>query len=305
MFLSTSTQTRALISEFSIVTKENATQNWTIYDIAFIDEETLKEFYGIALAKGRKVFVQSETLSEDFSDGSINGGLYNNLFGKMPLPWVRFFLQNEMEILAISKDLEFMTRKNGRLITPGPEKVFRQFDLIKPSEVRVIIVGQDPYPIEGMADGVAFSTFQTTVPRSLANIYKELAYEKIPHCRHPNLDHLVRQGCFLINASWTTVVGTTRSHSTMWQGFTTSLISFVLDSNPDRKLILTAFGKDAAKLCAKFAGRAAVFETAHPAPNSFSKFYKCGIFSKINTLLDPQLNFLVNKNVQGSSAING
>lgn len=115
----------------------------------------------------------------------------------------------------------------NRTVFPHPSKVFRVFDLVKPDEVRVVILGQDPYHTPGVADGLAFSTTsQNRIPPSLLNIFKEIETEyNLPCEKNPDLTRWAEQGVLLLNASLSVRSGEANSHADFgWHTFTDAVI---------------------------------------------------------------------------------
>ena len=78
--------------------------------------------------------------------------------------------------------------------TPTHEDVFRAFEMVKPEDVKVVIIGQDPYPTPGDADGLSFSTRATKVPRSLQNMFKVIKEDFDIENSSPDLTNWAKQG---------------------------------------------------------------------------------------------------------------
>ncbi|MCW9054737.1 MAG: uracil-DNA glycosylase [Candidatus Pacebacteria bacterium] len=116
----------------------------------------------------------------------------------------------------------------ARSVFPPPQQVFRAFELCEPQDVRVVILGQDPYHTPGVADGLAFSTHsENRVPPSLQNIFKEIESEYHKDCnKDPNLTRWEKQGVLLLNASLSVRSGEANSHAEYgWHTFTDAVIS--------------------------------------------------------------------------------
>src|SRR5688500_11112275 len=114
-------------------------------------------------------------------------------------------------------------RDSGKRIFPRPNHWFNALDLTPLEDVRVVILGQDPYHGEGQAHGLCFSVQPgTRTPPSLVNIYKELETDLgIPRARHGCLEHWARQGVLLLNAVLTVEMGRAASHQGRgWERFT-------------------------------------------------------------------------------------
>ena len=112
-------------------------------------------------------------------------------------------------------------------VFPHPSRVFRAFELTKPEDVRVVIMGQDPYHTPGVADGLAFSTLPgNPIPPSLQNMFKEIESEFGYQCeRNPDLTRWATQGVLLLNASLSVRSGAANSHADIgWHAFTDAAI---------------------------------------------------------------------------------
>lgn len=165
---------------------------------------------------------------------------------------------------------------------PASENIFSAFS-ISPESIKVVIVGQDPYPTPGDATGLAFSVNRSNnLPRSLRNIFSELHNDLgEPYRENGDLSDWVDQGVFLINRILTTPVGKPLGHSKIgWQEFTNRAIDIAARNGAIGFLM----GKPAASLRDKFESSVT---TAHPSPLSAHRgFFGSRPFSKINTLLD-------------------
>ena len=175
-------------------------------------------------------------------------------------------------------------------ITPKIDRVYYALSLLNPKDVKVIILGQDPYPTLNVANGLAFSVSKNTpIPQSLKNIYKELNIEygyKIPQT-NGDLTDWAKQGVLLLNTSLTTIVGKPNSMKKIgWQIFTNHLIE-KLSSLNDHKRVYLLFGNEAIKkenLLNK--ENSLIIKCVHPSPLSASRgFFNSNCFKKVNELL--------------------
>jgi uracil-DNA glycosylase len=183
----------------------------------------------------------------------------------------------------------------GHRVLPSPSNVLRAFR--QPlAEVRVLIVGQDPYPTPGHAVGLAFSVDGRTrpIPRSLANIYKELEADLgYPARVHGDLGAWADQGVLLLNRVLSVREGAAGSHRGKgWETITTAAVSAVAARRaPDgRRLPLVAvlWGKDAEGM-RPLLGETPVVASVHPSPLSASRgFFGSRPFSRANALLEEQ-----------------
>ncbi|MEK7063287.1 MAG: uracil-DNA glycosylase [Patescibacteria group bacterium] len=173
-------------------------------------------------------------------------------------------------------------------VFPHPSRVFRAFELVKPSEVRVVILGQDPYHTPGVADGLAFSTVPPSpVPPSLQNIFKEIAAEfGTPPSRDPNLTRWAEQGVLLLNASLSVRSGQANSHADMgWHLFTDAAIAAI--SHTQEHVVFMLWGAFARKKAVLIdASKHLALESAHPSPlSAHNGFLGNGHFKLANDYL--------------------
>lgn len=177
---------------------------------------------------------------------------------------------------------------NEHDLTPAQEDVFRAFDLVDPEDVRVIILGQDPYPTAGDADGLAFSTRATKTPRSLRNIFNETG------CQHASnsLDAWAKQGVLLVNTSPVCIVGQAGSLTKEGKPLFDLLANF-LRQNPQVVVVLWG-GKAHITYTATGATNPTIV-TSHPSPLSARRgeapFVGSRVFDRINQLLDQPIDW--------------
>jgi uracil-DNA glycosylase len=179
-------------------------------------------------------------------------------------------------------------RERGRRIFPKGSEWFRALDLTPLEEVRVVILGQDPYHGEGQAHGLCFSV-QPGVqpPPSLVNIYKELQSDLgIKPARHGFLEHWAKQGVLLLNSVLTVEMGRAASHRERgWERFTDRIIREV-NAKPE-PVVFMLWGSYAQKKAAFVdPSRHLVLKAPHPSPlSAHSGFFGCRHFSKANAFL--------------------
>ncbi|MGO4382719.1 uracil-DNA glycosylase [Specibacter sp. RAF43] len=177
----------------------------------------------------------------------------------------------------------------GTGFLPPPTKVLRA--LTTPlAGVKVLLVGQDPYPTPGHSVGLAFAVDRRTrpLPRSLNNIYKELQTDLgIAPATHGDLSAWAGQGVLLLNRVLTVAPGATGSHRRRgWEEVTEAVITAL--AGRDRPLVSVLWGRDAQRLAPLLAGTA-VIESAHPSPLSASRgFFGSRPFSRVNEQLAAQ-----------------
>jgi len=176
----------------------------------------------------------------------------------------------------------------GKRIFPRGSDWFRALDLTPLEDVRVVILGQDPYHGEGQAHGLCFSVRPgTRTPPSLVNIYKEMETDLgIPPARHGFLEHWAKQGVLLLNAVLTVQMGLAASHQGRgWERFTDAVIRLV--NARAKPVVFMLWGSHAQKKAAFVdAGRHLVLRSPHPSPlSAHSGFFGSKPFSKANAFL--------------------
>jgi uracil-DNA glycosylase len=180
-------------------------------------------------------------------------------------------------------------RAAGGEILPAPANILRAFQ--RPlSAIKVLVVGQDPYPTPGHSIGLCFAVERHVrpLPRSLANIYKELDSDLgIPPAPHGDLTAWADQGVLLLNRVLTVEAGKTGAHRRKgWEELTELAVrSLVARGGP---LVVVLWGRDAQNLTPLLDAVPRI-ESAHPSPLSASRgFFGSRPFSRINELLRAQ-----------------
>lgn len=186
------------------------------------------------------------------------------------------------------KDFLVQERREHTIYPPAPD-VFNALRFTPLDNVKVLILGQDPYHRPGQAHGLSFSVRPgVTIPPSLRNIYKELR-EDIPGFtppRHGYLRHWAEQGILMLNAVLTVREGQANSHQGKgWETFTDAVIRAV-NSREERVVFVLwgAYARKKAKLIT--APQHIIIESAHPSPLSEARFFGTRPFSKVNAALE-------------------
>ncbi|MGB4659444.1 MAG: uracil-DNA glycosylase [Mobilitalea sp.] len=177
---------------------------------------------------------------------------------------------------------------NSDVVYPNADDIFNAFHFTPLSEVKVVILGQDPYHNEGQAHGLCFSVKpEVDIPPSLVNIYKEL--ESDLGCYLPNngyLEKWAKQGVLLLNTVLTVRAHQANSHKGMgWERFTDSVIQAV--NAQDRPIVFLLWGKPAQMKCNMLNNpKHLILQAPHPSPlSSYRGFFGCKHFSKTNEFL--------------------
>ena len=175
----------------------------------------------------------------------------------------------------------------GKRIFPPGSQIFHAFDLTPVKDVKVVILGQDPYHGPGQAHGLSFSVPEgVPAPPSLKNIFKEIETDLgVKMSGYPNLEKWARQGVLLLNAVLTVRSGEAASHSRIgWQEFTDAVIKYISDNCEGVVFMLWGnFARTKAELIDR--SRHVVLEAAHPSPLARGAFFGCRHFSRANAAL--------------------
>lgn len=199
--------------------------------------------------------------------------------------WAEALQPVAADIAALGERLRAETAA-GRGYLPAGDRVLRAFQ--RPmADVRVLIVGQDPYPTPGHPIGLSFAVdaHVRPIPRSLGNIYRELEADLgIPPVAHGDLSAWTSQGVLLLNRVLTVAPGAPASHRGWgWERVTEHAIRALVDRA--QPLVAILWGKDAANL-RPLLGDTAIVASPHPSPLSASRgFFGSRPFSRANELL--------------------
>ncbi len=178
-------------------------------------------------------------------------------------------------------------KASGKTIFPPGSQIFRAFELTPLNDVKVVILGQDPYHGPGQAHGLSFSVPGTMpTPPSLKNIFKEIETDLgVSMSGYPDLEKWARQGVLLLNAILTVRSGEAASHSRIgWEEFTDAVIRCI--SNSCEGVVFMLWGNFArGKNVLVDRSRHCVLEAAHPSPLARGAFFGCRHFSQANSYL--------------------
>jgi len=184
---------------------------------------------------------------------------------------------------TLAKRLED-ARTKGAILYPPREQIYCAFKDCGPDEVRVVILGQDPYHGYGQAMGLSFSVpAGVKIPPSLRNIYREVSPGQAPHRVSGDLSDWSAQGVLLLNASLTVEDATPGAHAKWgWHFFTDAIISHLVTEQ--KGIVFMLWGKHAEAKSAMIDGGSHLVLTApHPSPLSAHRgFLGCGHFEAAN-----------------------
>ena len=204
------------------------------------------------------------------------------------LDWTTFLLDELHKDYFIKLQNHINNEYKTKTIFPAYDTIFRAFNLLPLSEVKVVIIGQDPYHGVNQANGLAFSvSSKSIIPPSLKNIYKELVDDIA--CEYPangNLEEWAKQGVLLINTVLTVEKAKANSHRKIgWGNFTDTVIKKL--SNKSENLVFILWGGSAQKKEALVdVNKHLIIKSPHPSPlSSYRGFFGSKPFSQTNTYL--------------------
>ncbi len=181
-------------------------------------------------------------------------------------------------------------RNDGKTIYPPGPLIFNAFNLTPFDQVKVVIIGQDPYHGPGQAQGLSFSVPEgIPLPPSLQNIFKEMGNDlSVNISRSGCLEDWAHQGVFLLNSVLTVRAGQPTSHGNIgWQRFTDEVIKTI--SERKEGIIFLLWGNYArSKRELIDTSKHFILEAAHPSPLARGAFFGCRHFSKTNEILISQ-----------------
>lgn len=202
--------------------------------------------------------------------------------------WNLFF--NNLPINDIY--LKIQEESYGKKIFPPKELIFNAFNFFEPKNLKVIIIGQDPYHKQNQANGLSFSVNKDmAIPPSLKNIYKELSSDvKCDIPDHGDLTKWCEQGVLLLNNVLTVYEGmpNDKTHKKLWEPITQTLIKRISELLPNLVFILWGNNAKAIKKYISNIESHLILEGGHPSPlnrNIQQNFYRKKFFSKANEYL--------------------
>lgn len=176
---------------------------------------------------------------------------------------------------------------SGRAVYPAPKNIFNAFNLCPLEQVKVVIIGQDPYHEPGQAHGLCFSVLPPTpIPPSLVNIYKEIESDLgRPSVTHGDLTHWAQQGVLLLNATLTVRAHAAASHvGRGWETFTDAVIRTVATRDNIVYMLWGSYAQRKAEFVDP--ARNLILKSAHPSPLSAHRgFFGNHHFSQANDYL--------------------
>ncbi|KAF2076714.1 hypothetical protein CYY_001971 [Polysphondylium violaceum] len=231
----------------------------------------------------------SDTEVENDQDNSTQAGYYDDIQDYITDAGWRDCLSKEFQLSYFKNLVKKLNERHGKEpIYPPKEEIFSALNYTHFDNVKVVIVGQDPYHGPGQAHGLSFSVkMGVAPPPSLKNMYKELStdIEGFVPPKHGFLEKWANQGVFLLNAALTVEQSNPNSHKDFgWYTFTDAILKKLNESkSPIVFLLWGGFAqKKGAKLDTK---KHLVLKSGHPSPLSIKHFEGCKHFSKANEFL--------------------
>ncbi|TLP98280.1 uracil-DNA glycosylase [Nesterenkonia salmonea] len=214
--------------------------------------------------------------------------VFENLVDPLDPGWERALAPAEPQFAAVAEKLK-RRRAQGEQILPAPENVLRAFR--QPfDEVKVLVIGQDPYPTPGHPIGMSFAVAADVrpLPRSLGNIFKELQSDLgIAPSLHGDLTHWAQQGVLMLNRVLTVQAGEPASHRGIgWEAVTETAVRALAESG--KPLVSILWGVQARQLqpILNAGSHTEVIVSPHPSPLSASRgFFGSRPFSRTNEAL--------------------
>ncbi|MFL2716549.1 MAG: uracil-DNA glycosylase [Gammaproteobacteria bacterium] len=178
-------------------------------------------------------------------------------------------------------------KNKGLEIFPNEDLLFNAYNLCALSDIKVVIFGQDPYPKKGQANGLSFSSnFDNKIPKSLANIFKEIESDLGIKNTSPDLKIWAHQGVLLLNRYLSVEEGKPQSHSSIgWDKLTIATLKLLNDKR--QNIVYLLWGNESKKL-AEFINneKNLVLKSPHPSPlSAYKGFFGCKHFSQANSYL--------------------
>lgn len=212
----------------------------------------------------------------------------NSLFHTLPIEW-KTFLQLDEKDPVYEKLYTFIKDQEMTHCVFPPEKLrFTAFKLTPPDQVRVVIIGQDPYHDVGQAHGLAFSVQKKTqIPPSLRNIFVELQnnFKRPFDTSNGDLTPWAKQGVLLLNRVLTVNAHCANSHAGQgWESFTQLVIEKL--NKQKKAIVFVLWGDKAQKLSHMITTPHYILQCAHPSPlSAYRGFLGSNIFNQINSHL--------------------
>jgi len=202
--------------------------------------------------------------------------------------WISIFEKEFSKKYFQKINSEVNNCSSNKLLCPKKENIFKAFEKTNFTDLKIVILGQDPYHGNDQANGLAFAVNENQkTPPSLRNIFKEIKNDLNHHTQtKKNLEFWAKQGVLLLNSSLTVKLGTANSHSNLgWDLFTNNILKEI--SLLKNKVVFILWGNYAQKkeILIDFK-KHLILKAPHPSPlSAYRGFFGCKHFSKANEFL--------------------
>jgi len=202
--------------------------------------------------------------------------------------WISIFEKEFSKKYFQKINSEVNNCSSNELLCPKKENIFKAFEKTNFTDLKIVILGQDPYHGNDQANGLAFAVNENQkTPPSLRNIFKEIKNDLNHHTQtKKNLEFWAKQGVLLLNSSLTVKLGTANSHSNLgWDLFTNNILKEI--SLLKNKVVFILWGNYAQKkeILIDFK-KHLILKAPHPSPlSAYRGFFGCKHFSKANEFL--------------------
>jgi uracil-DNA glycosylase len=214
-------------------------------------------------------------------------------FSNIHNSWISFFKKNESLLQSIEKKINEVSVTS---IYPPISQRYRVFEK-DISQIKIVLIGQDPYHGKNQANGLSFSVSNNMkIPPSLVNIYKEIQNnfpERNYEFHHGDISRwFYEEHIFLLNASLSVEEGKAGSHLKYWESFTNDVIKYISQNNKDAIFLL--FGNYAISKEKFIENKEQILSTSHPSPlGAYKGFIGSKIFKKCEEKIGHQINWFI------------
>lgn len=214
----------------------------------------------------------------------------DEVLNQISIDWQNIIVKKEKDISMLNKIIKVAANN----CTPSPNLWFEWARLTPLDNIKIIIIGQDPYPTRETAHGLAFSSINKSIscPDSLRNIFKCLEQYKIIEDHKQTtacLTSWAKQGVLLLNTALSTEIGKRREHFDLWEDYVKRILVRILQHHIDSDLIIMCWGRDAQnlinKITTKTSNKFNILMWCHPSPLTGNKFLSCDHFVRANEIL--------------------
>ena len=215
----------------------------------------------------------------------------NDVLVDIPRNWKNIIIKKEKDSKILNEIIEVAAGN----CTPSPNLWFEWARQTPLENIKVIIIGQDPYPTINTAHGLAFSSINKLIscPPSLRNIFKCLEQQKIIKDFKQTttcLSSWAEQGVLLLNTAFSTEIGKRREHFSLWEDYVKRILVRILQYHIESDVIILCWGQDAQNLVNKITIKTAhkfhILNWSHPSPLTGNKFLSCDHFTITNKILE-------------------